>query len=203
MKRLPLLLLLPTLLALALVVRPDPRGPEAAGVPAPDTPTLRAAAHEAPVTAGTTEKRRTRSSSDDLLAARVALGCGACLLNKARESEPPVAVALLELAVQQLRACLSYEADAPPATELFGDARGRLEQAQSLLARAGHPAPIIPPQPAAKESIPGDGEALRGPEVLPAPQASPPSAVRAPAGTKAADPVMVGPDGVIYRRSSR
>jgi hypothetical protein len=211
MKRLPIFLALPLALALALVFRPDPRGPEAAGAPTPDAalaaPAFRAAAHETPAaTTNPPAKGQPRPSADELVEARIALGCGKCLLAKARETETPVAIALLELAVGQFRACLRHEAEVPAAADLFADARGRLEQARELLARAGHPDPTA--ETTAKTPKGEDGEAPRTSELLPAPEASPPAekpapAVRTPTGKRPAEPLMVGPDGVIYRRSGR
>jgi hypothetical protein len=213
MKHLPVILTVPAVLVLSLVFRADPRGPEAAAPPAsPDTPAApHAAAQETPAAGTPTNpaKGQRGTAAEELQAARIALGCGTCLLTKAREVEGPTALALLELSVQQFRACLSFEADTPDARELFADARRQLGQAKDLLARAGHPQPAADPRPEAKESVAGNDkdDAPRSSELLPLPQASPPPAdrptpaVRTPAAAKPAEPLMVGPDGVIYRRA--
>jgi hypothetical protein len=204
------LLLLSLLLALSLVFRPDPRGPSAAGPgPAPKDD-FRAAAHETPtstITPPAHSAPRARPPAD-LLEARVAYGCGTCLLARARETEGPLAGALLELAVQQFRACLSHEAEAGPAP-LFADARAALDRTRALQARAGRPETgEARPEAAAKEP----GVAPHPPEKLtpreppqekarveePArPEMLPPPA----AGAPVVEPVMVGPDGVIYHRA--
>jgi hypothetical protein len=213
MKHLPVILTVPAILVLSLVFRAEPRGPEGAG-PAAASDTSAGAgesSHETPA-AGTVNppaKGQSRTAAEELQAARVALGCGTCLLAKAREVEGGTAVALLELAVQQFRACLSFEADTPAARDLFADARHQLGQAKDLLARAGHPEPAAEPPPQARESVvrKDRDDAPRSSELLPAPQpsrppaASPAPAVRTPVSAKPTEPLMVGPDGVIYRRA--
>jgi hypothetical protein len=181
MKRLPIVLALPGLLAAALVLRPDPRGPEAAApAPAEDAEFVQAA-HES------------AAEIDHLLAARVALGCGNCLLGKARECEGPTAQTLLDLAVGQYRACLSYELAGPEATKILAEARRNLDATQRLLTRACANAPAAGRQ-AAKEPAPAT-EKL--PPPLPAAQPPEPMPKASPT---AGEPLMVGPDGVIYRR---
>jgi hypothetical protein len=203
MKHLPVLLTVPAIMGLSLVFRADPRGPEAASPPAapapsPADPGFRAAAHEAPPPAKKADKE------EPPLAARVSLGCGNTLLTKAREAEGATTIVLVEMAVEQFRLCLRYESQAPACREWFADVHLQLEQAKGLLAR-------LDPQRATKE-LAGqadgreDEDRPRRPETLPSPQesappaADPAPAARTPVVAKSVEPLMVGPDGVIYHR---
>jgi hypothetical protein len=188
MKRLPILLSLPALLAVGLLLPSDRRGYEAA-VPrsSPDAAFV-GASHEANAAAPIGEM-------DGLLAARVALGCGNCILGKARECTGATAQALLELAAGQYRACLSYQLDGGETAKLLAEARCNLDATQRLLTRAGATSPAAGRQ-AAKEPAPVPAQL---PPPVPVPQAAEPMPMAAaPAG----EPVMVGPDGVIYHRVS-
>jgi hypothetical protein len=113
----------------------------------------------------------------DLLLARIANESGTFLLSKAAGD-----ARRLRQAAAHFRACLAHEPTAGAGT-LFADARRNLEQAERLLAAANRPAPA-PVAPAAPERK--------------AAAVSPPPA---PAAAVRPEPVMVGPDGVIYRRA--
>jgi hypothetical protein len=178
MGRSPLFIALPFILCFMLIFRSNVAGPSAAP-PVPDV------VHNAPVTvtpaAGAPKEEpappRYLPEPPDLLAARVALGCGTGLLEKARHSEGPLAAALLDLAAEQFRECLRHET-AVGKSPLFADARQNLEAIASLTAP-----PPSPPPPAP----------VKAPVVPPKTEARPEA--------KKAEPLMVGPDGVIYHRT--
>jgi hypothetical protein len=177
MKRLPFLLALPGILGLSLLLRTGSPAPSAA-VPVPNsTP-------EGPATAitsaasppATISSPRYLPEPEELLAARVSLRCGTRLLETARHADGPLAAALLNLAEQQFRDCLRHEAAAAKES-LFDDARHQLEWTNRLLARRD----ATPPAPPTS-AVPSP------------PKPPPPPAVKIP------EPVMVGPDGVLYHR---
>lgn len=196
MKRLRLVTLL-ALLALALVFRPDPRGPEAASPgPAPDpVSTL-------PVAVTQRQSGSSLPAADGSLDARVALESGNRLLDRASQCDGPLAATLLDLAVEQFRACLSHERKGSDLA-LFQKARAGLQTIKGLkmptaTAQAEiKPEALPPPTPAAPKPEPKPQVATlttEEPPLAPAPL---------PETSVATEPLMVGPDGVIYRRVNK
>jgi hypothetical protein len=121
----------------------------------------------------------------DLLLARIAAECGNHLFEKAVRS--PENTRLANQAALHYRACLAHEPTARDAGNLFRDVRARLEQLDRLQARRDRPAAepkaaVKPPQSESKPVV----------QEKPAPEQ--------PAAEKD-EPLMVGPDGVTYRRN--
>jgi hypothetical protein len=141
-----------------------------------------------------------RPGSSDLLLARIANECGSFLLQKASPADPR----LLKQAAAHFRACLSHETSAGGAAPVFADARRKLEQAERLLAQANRPArverpapaPVARPAPTAAAPAAEKKTAAVPPPPAPRKEPTPP----APRATARPEAVMVGPDGVIYRR---
>ncbi len=114
----------------------------------------------------------------DLRLARQASQAGDYLLDRARKTTDNRH--LLEQAAQHYRACLAHEPTARGAGSLFTEVRARLAQVERL------------------QSSPAAPTAERLPAPLGEEEPGPVPAVKAPPEEGA----MVGPDGVIYRRST-
>ena len=115
----------------------------------------------------------------DLVFARIAAECGHHLLEKSRRE--PDNPRLLRQAAGHLRACLSHETPASSGEPLFVNARRAVEEIERLLKRHE--------QPQAREKAPAAPAPAK-------PEAAPPAAKEESAG----EPIMVGPDGVSFRR---
>jgi hypothetical protein len=131
---------------------------------------------------------RETAREGDAALARIAAECGNHLFEKARLA--PDNPHLLNQAAQHYRACLSHEPTCPAAAALFREVRDRLDQVERLKTqREGERGSAVKPKaPVEKPAVPSK------------PAEVAPPAVEKPAGEKD-DATMVGPDGVIYRRS--
>jgi hypothetical protein len=127
----------------------------------------------------------------ELMVARLAYESGNYLLNKARHADKAAARRLLTQAEQHYRACLAHEHTTPDAGGLFADARRNLDAARKLLGAA--PEKKADAGPRVARSTPPPAAPAPKPAVKTEPR-------RAEAG--AAGGLMVGPDGVIYRRAA-
>jgi hypothetical protein len=144
----------------------------------------------------------------ELMVARLAFESGNYLLSKARHADGAAARHLLAQAKQHYRACLAHEGTTPGAAGLFADARWNLEAARKLLGPGAEekPAPQKKPETASRVARSAPAPAAPAPkpprtEVAVAPKSAPKSEVRHDSAG-AAEGLMVGPDGVIYRREA-
>jgi hypothetical protein len=152
--------------------------PDAAALPAIDGPAGEGAALAVTLAKGEDKK----STSDEKLMARLAAECASHLFDKSKNQ--PDNVRLLEQAAAHYRACLSHEHTVDDAA-LFADARKNLEQIDKLLAVAKSRPTQQPPAKIAEKA-----KAEKHDKPAPAPVVQ----------TKKQEPLMFGPDGVIFRK---
>jgi hypothetical protein len=136
----------------------------------------------------------------ELMVARLAYESGNYLLNKARHADPAAARRLLTQAEQHYRACLAHENTTSGAGSLFADARRNRDAARKLLAPPPEKKAEAAPRVARSTPPPAAPKPART-EVVAAPKPAEKTATRR-ASAGSAEGLMVGPDGIIYRREA-
>lgn len=180
MKQLLFLVVLVALTGVSIVARHALSGDASAArtlQPAPTTAEVLRPAPARPIVAAAVEIPEEPS---ELQLAHRAAEAGTRLLQ-----QDPTDPRKLRSAQAHFRACLAYESLAPQGTALFAEVRLKLQQTEKLLAQAAQPRTLHAPR-----------------ELIEQPPTPPPPVVVAARPAPAPEPIMVGPDGIVFRRAN-